>query len=137
MKNLIVDAGPLIALFDKSDQYHERILQYIASFEGTLVTTWPIVTEVLHMLSFNVQVQLDFLTWIDMKGLSVIDIDSSHLKRLIDLTKKYGDVPMDFADATLIVLSEKMHLNEILTIDSDFYVYRNIRNHYLHNVLAK
>lgn len=82
------------------------------------------------MLSFNVQVQLDFLTWIDMKGLSVIDINSSHLKSLIELTKKYGDVPMDFADATLIVLSEKMNLKEILTIDSDLYVYRNVRNQY-------
>ena len=53
MKNTLIDAGPLIALFDKSDNYHNKSLGFIKSFKGNLVSTLPVITEVLHMLSFN------------------------------------------------------------------------------------
>ena len=48
--------------------------------------------------------------------------------------RKYSDVPMDFADASLIIISELENIKEILSIDSDFYVYRNIRNGYVRNI---
>jgi predicted nucleic acid-binding protein len=56
------------------------------------------------------------------------------LIRIIDLSEKFADVPMDFADATLIVASEAKGITKIASVDSDFYVYRDIRNKYLKNV---
>lgn len=134
MKSILIDAGPLIALFDKSDKYHLKAIQFIKEFEGELWTTWPVVTEISHMLDFNIKVQLSFLTWIERGGLKIFDLGNSHLYRFTELIAKFDDVPMDLADASLIVVSEVMNYKEIASIDSGFYIYRNIRNQYLTNV---
>lgn len=134
MKSTLIDAGPLIALFDRSDQYHLQAVRFIKEYQGILWTTWPVVTEVSHMLTFNTTVQINFLTWIQRGGLKIFDLGESHLFRLIELTEKFNDVPMDLADASLIVTSEETNFNEIVSIDSDFYIYRNIRNQYLKNI---
>ncbi len=134
MRKCLVDAGPLIALFDKSDNYHERILKFMQKYEGRLVTTWAVITEVSYMLDFNVQVRTDFLRWIGRGALEIPELSLDHISRLIELSQKYSDVPMDFADATLIVISELEKIDEIITIDSDFEVYRNIRKERLKNI---
>ncbi len=134
MRSTLIDAGPLIALFDKSDQFHNNALLFIKSINTPLITTWPVVTEVFYMLSFNTKVQINFLTWINRGGLQVMEIESTNIFRLIDLCAKYDDVPMDLADATLILASEITGIKEIASIDSDFYIYQNIRNQYLTNV---
>jgi uncharacterized protein len=134
MPSTLVDAGPLIALFDKSDQCHERALAFVKKNKATLVSTWAVVTEVSHMLDFSTKTQINFLTWINRGGLQIFDLEFYHLIRIIELTEKFEDVPMDFADATLIVASEAKGISKIASIDSDFYVYRNIRKKYLTNV---
>src|SRR6056297_3360523 len=98
MKKRLIDSGPLIALFDKDDKYHDLIKTFLKSYEGVLYASWAVITEVLHMLNFNVEVQIDF------------------------------------ADATLIIISELKNIDKIISIDSDFYIYRDIRNKYLKNV---
>ena len=131
MRKCLIDAGPLIALFDKSDDYHKSILKFMRKYQGRLVTSWAVITEVLHMLDFNVNVQMDFLKWIERDAIEIPVINKNHISRIIKLTEKYSDVPMDFADATLIVLSEIEKIGEIITIESDFHVYRNIRKEML------
>jgi uncharacterized protein len=134
MRNTLIDAGPLIALFDKSDQYHRQAVNFIRMVQTPLITTWPVVTETSHMLNFSTIAQVNFLKWIDRGGLKIHDIDQANMFRLIDLTEKFSDVPMDLADASLIVASEQTGAKEIASIDGDFYIYRNIRNQYLTNV---
>ena len=134
MQNTLIDAGPLIALFDKSDQYHKRAVDFIKNFEGSLLTTWPVVTEVSHMLGFSTRTQVNFLKWINRGGLEILELEFYHLLRIVELSEKFMDVPMDLADATLIVASEIRHITEIASIDSDFYIYRNIREKYLTNI---
>jgi predicted nucleic acid-binding protein len=64
----------------------------------------------------------------------MIEIETYHLVRLMELSEKFKDVPMDLADATLIVAAETNNIKEIATIDSDFYIYRDVRKRYLKNV---
>ena len=134
MKSTLIDAGPLIALFNKNDRYHDKIKQFLKEYQGKLISTWPVVTEVSHMLDFNVQTQIDFLTWINLGGVELEDIDNEDVSRIIELSRKYSDVPMDLADASLVVLSEKMNIKEIITIDSDYYVYRTINKEMIENI---
>ncbi len=131
MKKTLIDSGPLIALFDKDDRFHRSALAFIENFKGILITSWPVITEVLHMLDFNVTVQMNFLKWIERGALSIKSLSDAQIPRLIELSEKYSDIPMDLADATMILISELEGIDEIITIDSDFYVYRNIRNKYL------
>lgn len=134
MKSVLVDSGPLIAAFDKDDKYHKDIIDFFKKFKGELVTTWPVITEVTYMLNFNYKVQLDFLNWISDGNLKLFDLRTDNLERIIKLIDKYSDIPMDLADASLIVVSEAKGFNEIISIDSDFYIFKNIRDKFLKNI---
>jgi predicted nucleic acid-binding protein len=134
MKNTLIDAGPIIALFNKNDKYHEKIKEFLKNYKGLLLSTWPVVTEVSHMLDFNVQTQIDFLTWINLGGVVIENIDNEDISRIIELSRKYSDVTMDLADASLVVLSEKKNIKEIITIDSDYYIYRTINKEMIENI---
>ena len=69
MRSILIDAGPLIALFDRSDAHHDGVREFIRDLHAQLVTTWPVVTEVSYMLDFDVRAQVDFLRWISSDGL--------------------------------------------------------------------
>jgi predicted nucleic acid-binding protein len=123
-KRIVIDSGPLIALFDKDDQYHHQALEFIRKLKGELITNYAVLTEVSHLLDFSTRVQIDFLRWVFDGGVSVVDIITDDLARIIELTEKYSDLPMDFADASLVVLCERMAIRDIASIDKDFGVYR-------------
>ena len=124
MKNSLIDAGPFIALFDKDDKFHNPVKKCLENFTGNLITTWPVLTETTHMLDFNVKVQIDFLKWLKRDAIQIYDLKSDNLKRLIELATKYSDLPMDLADGSLIIVSELTGIKNIITIDSDYYIYR-------------
>ena len=134
MKNTLVDAGPLIALFDKDDIYHKQILEFLKSYNCHLYTTWPVITETLYVLSFSTEVQLYFLSWLDRGGLRVLNFDQNILKRVIDLTKKYNDLAADFADASLVAVAEREDIKDIVSIDSDFNLYQTKKGTFLNNI---
>ena len=125
MQSALVDAGPLIALFDKDDKHHARTLEVLARTRATLVTTWPIVTEVWHMLDFSTDAQLTLLEWIYRGGARLHLQHEADLERIIALTKRYRDRPMDLADASLVLASEQLGLIQIISIDQDFDIYRS------------
>lgn len=124
MKKILVDSGPLIALFDASDQYHTKAVDFIRSNKYPLLTTLASVTETLHLLDFNRNAQIDFIDWIHKGAVEIQNIENNDFGRLKELTEKYCDLPMDFADSCLVYLAEKLSLDTIATIDRDFTIYR-------------
>lgn len=88
------------------------------------------------MLDFSVDAQTDFLGWIDSGAVEVISIEPSELSDIADVMKRYEDLPADFADASLLLISELHMVDEILSIDQDFYVYRKSDGSYLKNILS-
>ena len=124
MKKILIDSGPLIALFDASDKYHADALDFIKANKRPLLTTLASITETLHLLDFNRNAQIDFMEWVSRGAVEVHNIENIDFKRLKELTDKYRDLPMDFADACLVYLAEKLNLNTIATIDRDFTIYR-------------
>lgn len=124
MNKILVDSGPLIALFDSSDKYHSKVIEFIRHNKLPLITTIASITETLHLLDFNRNAQIDFLEWVSRDGVEIQNIENSDFQRLKDLTEKYRDLPMDFADSCLVLLAEKIGLNTIATIDRDFTIYR-------------
>jgi predicted nucleic acid-binding protein len=86
------------------------------------------------MLDFNVQTQIDFLKWISNKGVVIYEIQQKDIRRIIDLSTKYSDIPMDFADATLVVAAEQTGIRKIISIDSDFEIYRLLGKEMIENI---
>ena len=134
MENSLIDAGPLIALFNKRDRYHLPILHFLKGYNTIFWTTWPVLTEASHMLDFSLKAQLNLLEWVNRGGVQLVPLADNHINSIISYTEKFSDVPMDLADASLMVASEIIQTNKIVSIDSHFYIYRNFRNQYLVNV---
>ena len=124
LDSILIDAGPLIALFDSSDKYHSGIRSFLKEHPFRYVSTIAVFTEVSHMLDFSAAAQRDFYEWVMRKGVFIGDINQNDMLRLVELTEKYADVPMDFADASLIITAEKTGIRQIISLDKDFDIYR-------------
>jgi len=124
LNTVLIDSGPLIALFDKDDRYHIKVLNFIKNKKLKFVTTLAVLTEVSHMLDFSVIVQVSFFEWVMNEGVILFEINQRDISKIVELTKKYSDRPMDFADATLVIAAEKTGIKKIISIDSDFDIYR-------------
>ena len=124
MKKILIDSGPLIALFDASDKHHSDSVNFIKTNKFPLITTLASVTETLHLLDYNRNAQIDFMEWILRGAVEIHNIEKDDFRRLKELTEKYRDLPMDFADSCLVYLAEKLNINTIATIDRDFTIYR-------------
>ena len=89
------------------------------------------------MLDFSVDAQLDFLEWTYRGGLRIHELGNTDLERVIVLTRKYRDRPMDFSEASLIVTSELLGISQIISIDRDFEIYRKADKKRLENILFR
>ena len=123
MRSILVDAGPLIALLDRSDKNHRSIKTFLDKYSGRMLTTWPVLAETCHFVPERVQVR--FLRWAGSGGLNIVELHDSALTTIADWKEKYRDLPMDLADASLLWVAEQTGILEILTIDlRDFAAYR-------------
>lgn len=127
---MLVDAGPLTALLDRSDAQHELCTRAAASIDAELITTWPVFTEAMHVLIARLGkrrfgVARDSL-WnlVESGRLLLVDLTESETHRAAALMRKYSDLPMDLADATLVAIAETRSIQTIFSLDSDFRVYR-------------
>ena len=134
-----VDSGPLIALFDKRDRRHLRIRAFLRDHPSlALVTVWPVLAEVCAVLLNRVhrQAELDFIAWVSSGAVAIVDLQPGAMARIHALMTRYRDLPFDFADATLAELLEQERIDALLSIDSDFDVYRSPSRRRLVNLLA-
>lgn len=136
MLRTIADSGPLIALFEPAERNHARVRSFIENYEGVLLTTWPVLTEVGHLLGHSVDRQLAFLQWVERGGVEVTTPGAGAVSLIRQLSEKYRDLPMDIADRSLIVLALESGVRDILTLDRDFDVYRLPDRSRFNNVLA-
>ena len=123
---VLVDTCALVALFDPDDRWHARAVAAIAALPPSvrLVTSLAIITEVTHMLDFDLRNQWAFLDWLVAGGATVRDLPLEGIAACRMRMEKYRDRPMDFADATLVWLAEQESITSILTLDSDFLIYK-------------
>lgn len=128
---VLVDTGPLVALFDPSDAQHARCQAELARLRRrTLVTSLAVVTEAAYLLDFSVRAQSALLRFIGAGAVELESLDGGELLRVGALMERYADRPMDFADATLVVLAEKLQTPWVFTLDGDFEIYRLGRRHF-------
>lgn len=127
---ILVDTGPLVALFDPADADHPGCVKRLQAIEEPLCTTIPVLTEAFHLLnpgSIGSQRLIDFIVG---GGLEVRYLDAAGLNRAFELMIRYADHPMDLADASLVVLAETFKLRKVFTLDrNDFTTYRIQHGH--------
>jgi predicted nucleic acid-binding protein len=126
VRSVVVDSGFLIGLFDESDALHARCRAFLRDYRGRFLTTEAVLTETLALLSMPQQLRcLDWLGDATRAGLLEVDREPLDFRAIEKLARKYSDQPMDFADASVVLLATRTGLREILTADRrDFAVYR-------------
>lgn len=126
MRSVVVDSGFLIGLFDETDPLHTRCRAFLKDYRGRFLTTEAVLTEALALLSTAQELRcLDWLGSASRAGLLEVDREPLDFRSIEKLTRKYADQPMDFADASVVVLATRTGVREILTADRrDFAVYR-------------
>ena len=124
---IIADTGYWLALANRADRHHQAAVKATTGLLEKLITTWPVLTETCHLLlnRLGAASQLAFLRGIQNGACSVFQVSEGHLPRIEELMAQYADLPMDLADASLVVLAEEMGNGRILSTDQrDFHTYR-------------
>lgn len=129
MRSVLIDAGPLIALFAVDDRHHARFDALVTDLSGQglqLMTTWPCVVEASYLL--DVPQRFELLRWLEAGGAVVYPLESHHLGEMVGWMQRYtesGKREMDLADASLYWLAHETGVVEIMTTDvADFARYR-------------
>jgi predicted nucleic acid-binding protein len=126
MEFWLLDTGPIIAFLDPQDEAHERIGNELEEFTGRLVTSSAVVVEAMHFLSgtrSGPALLVDFLVSSQAEIHECTSVED--LMQAAEWMAKYADTPMDFADATLVLLAKRLKINAVCTLDRrGFRTYR-------------
>ena len=122
---ILIDTGPIVALFDKDDRHHSLCIEILREIREPLVTTWPVLTECFYLLNFSWEVQDTLWLFIQRGGIEIHPLEKEVLLRCHELMKQYRDLPMDLADVTLVALADVIEISKIFTLEhKDFSIYR-------------
>ena len=120
----IVDTGPLVAFFDRSERYHGWVAARVEELDAPLLVCEPVLTEALYLLARFPKAQ-DALFGLLQNGAVVVAFRlEEHIGALHRLLRKYRDTPMSSADACVVRMAEIHDNHSVLTLDSEFTVYR-------------
>lgn len=124
---IIADTGFWLALANRKDRHYDRAQECLARLDEPLVATWPVVTETCYLLldRLGPVSQQSYLRSFAGGAFDVFDLRREDAPRISDLMAKYVDLPMDLADASLVLLAEHLGHGRILSTDQrDFRAYR-------------
>ncbi len=135
---VLVDSGPLIALFNAADHWHTNVLAWLqGNPQAQLHSTWPVATEVCALLARRIHngAALDFLRWAQRGGITLQSAVEGSLTEVLRISERFADLPFDLADASIAEAAARLKLRHVLSIDADFDVYRDRAGKPLTNLL--
>ena len=128
MTDVLVDAGPLVAVLDRSDPHHAACLEVLRTLPAPLLTVWPVLTEAIYLLGSSWVAQRELLGYVTGGAMKLLSLTEEDVPRIRDLMHKYRDLPMDLADAALVRVAERERISRVFTVDRrDFTLYRPSR----------
>lgn len=137
---IIADTGFWVALFNRNDAHHARALAASRRARERLITTWPVLVEAVHLLAQrgHQDIALRFLERCFSGAVEIMELDEPSRPRILELMRRYAALPMDLADASLLLLAERLGHGRILSTDRrDFGTYRWKQHHPFENLLLE
>lgn len=135
---VLVDSGPLIALFNAADRWHEPVVDWLRTHPAaTLLSTWPVATEVCALLARRIgnACALDFLRWAQRGGITLETAVEGSITEVLRISERFASLPFDLADASIAETAARLKLRHVLSIDADFDIYRDRAGRPLVNLL--
>lgn len=137
---ILVDTGAWLALADRGDAYHARCRDFFRGNREPLITTYPVLVECVHLMfrQIGIAKTLDWVQTLASHGVGVFAMRADHLPRLSELMRQATNLPMDLADASLVLLAEESGEGCIFSTDErDFHAYRWKNQYPFHNLLLQ
>jgi predicted nucleic acid-binding protein len=123
--DLLLDTGPFVALVDRSEGRHDQCVAVLEGWTGAVVTTEAVLAETLYLVGPQWRGQKAALEFILRGAFQLVPSSHASLQRVAALMERYRNVPMDFADATLVALGEELDTDRVFTLDRrGFSTYR-------------
>ena len=123
--DLLLDTGALVSLLDRTQRDHQACTRFFESWEGSVLSSEAVLTEATHLLGGIPGGRRACLDFFLAGGAVLVPATPASLRRARELVNQYASLPMDYADATLVVLAEEIGSDVIFTTDRrDFGVYR-------------
>ena len=130
---VLVDTGPLVALFNQADQFHPSCVNTLKTIRDPLFTIWPVITEAMYLLEASSTAQDGVWEFLLSRALILLPLDVEDLARMRELMHRYQNRQMDLADAALVRVAEREHLTTIFTTDQrDFRIYQPSHSPHFH-----
>lgn len=133
MRRLLIDAGILLSYYQHQEPLHQAVVAFFDRTAAQLITSPICLAEVLWLLGDPrdgrvLAAQNHLLNAVSRGVIEACPLLPEDYARIAELNQRYADRPADFADLTLVALSERLDVTEILSLDSDFDVYRRFRH---------
>jgi len=135
---VLVDSGPLVALFNAADRWHAPVLAWLRhNPRAQLLSTWPVAAEVCALLARRIHNDsaLNFLRWVQRGALVLHPAVDGSVTEVLRISERFASLPFDLADASIAELAARLKLRHVLSIDADFDVYRDKAGKPLVNLL--
>ena len=116
MADVLLDTGAWYAILDRGEQAHGRCVEALQRITGRLLSTEAVLTETVWLLEGLREGPRRCAEFVRRGAVILVPTSAKSLDRIVTLMEKYRDVPMDFADATLVTLGEELELDTVLTL---------------------
>ena|SRR2546425_923266 len=125
MRTCLVDTGPFVSYLDGKDPVHIDVADFLDNFKGQLLTTGAVIGEVMYFVAELPNGPVSFAEFLIASDTHIVSLPTAEVLAAAELMHRYRDTPMDFADATLVLLADQSETSEILTLDRrGFSTYR-------------
>jgi hypothetical protein len=116
---VIVDTGFLFALANNRDVHHLRALDVARTLSDTIILPATVLPEICYLIDSRLghAAMRRFVRGVQTGAMHIASIDKTDLSRIVDILDQYADARVDFVDATIVALAERLHVTRILTID--------------------
>ncbi len=125
---LLLDTGPLVAFLDSNDSYRAWARSQFEVHRPPLLTCEAVLAEAIYLLKRNGFNPSPIFTMLRRGALLIPFALAEHEAQIEALMTRYNNVPMDLADACLVCMSEMYPNSSVLTLDTDFAIYRRFAN---------
>ena len=128
MRRVLLDTGPLVAIFDSGDYLHKACLEAANSLPSPLLTCWPVITEALWLLRRHTDAKQKLLRSIGTNFLHLLPLEGNEARAIAEVMTRHEDIHPQFADACLVYLAHREEIETIFTLDyRDFSIYCSAR----------
>ncbi len=121
---VIVDTGPLVALLNRADTHHAWVVQQLQDIAPPMITCEAVLAEATYLTRAVPGARAALIEMLGEGFLSIGMALADHHSAILSMVRRYTDVPMSLADACLVRLAEIYPQSPVLTLDSDFGMYR-------------